>query len=136
MTLDPIVNVFDLRMHRSLPPIPFHAGAAFVRMHPKMSTTGIVISQTGQFHVVDIANHNAVTLHHANTAQYLSCTDLAASGEALVFVDVENTAQLWGSPEKIRFTDIATPVEWPDVPVPPPVVEWTDDTSVASYSTT
>ncbi|KAI5807921.1 PAB-dependent poly(A)-specific ribonuclease subunit PAN2 [Peziza echinospora] len=132
MTLDPIVNVFDLRMHRSLPPIPFHAGAAFVRMHPKMSTTGIIVSQTGQFHVVDIANHNAVTLNHANTAQYLTCTDLAPSGEALVFVDAENTAQLWGSPDRIRFTDVATPVEWPDVPAPPPQIEWSDDTPLNS----
>ena len=130
MTLDPIVNVFDLRMHRSLPPIPFHPGAAFVRMHPKMSTTGLIVSQTGQFHVVDIANHNAVILHHANTTQYLTCADLAPSGEALVFVDADNLAQLWGSPEKIRFTDIASPVEWPDVRVSPPVVEWTDDTYV------
>ncbi|KAF8457687.1 putative PAB-dependent poly(A)-specific ribonuclease subunit [Terfezia claveryi] len=132
MTLDPIVNVFDLRMHRSLPPIPFHPGAAFVRMHPKMSTTGLIVSQTGQFHVVDIANHNAVILHHANTAQYVTCADLAPSGEALVFVDADNLAQLWGSPEKIRFTDIANPVEWPDVPASPPVVEWADDTPLNS----
>lgn len=125
-----MVNVFDLRNFRSLPPIPFHAGAAFVRMHPKMSTTGIIVSQSGQFHVVDIANHNAVSLRHANTAQYITCTDLAPSGESLAFVDAEYTVQLWGSPDKVRFTDVATPVEWPDVPVPPPTVEWADDTFV------
>lgn len=115
-------------MHRSLPPIPFHPGAAFVQMHPKMSTTGLIVSQTGQFHVVDIANHNAITLHHANTAQYLTCTSLAQSGEAMVFVDADNLAQVWGSPEKIRFTDVGAAVEWPDVPAPPPAIDWTNDT--------
>ena len=63
--LDPLANVYDLRMLRPLPPIPFHAGAAFVRMHPKMSTTSIVASQNGQLQVVDLMNPNTVNLRQA-----------------------------------------------------------------------
>ena len=33
--LDPLVNVFDLKTMTSLPPIPFPAGAAYVRMQPE-----------------------------------------------------------------------------------------------------
>lgn len=115
--LDPLVQVFDLRTYRPLPPIPFHAGAAFVRMHPKLANTAIVFSQSGQFHIVDITNPANVTLHHANIAHYLTSIDLAPSGEALAFADGEAQVQVWGHPEKIRFSEFSAPVEWPDIPV-------------------
>lgn len=122
--LDPLVNVYDLRTYRPLPPIPFHAGAQFVRMHPKMSNTAMIFGQNGQFHMVDISNPPTVNLHHANITSYLTCVDLAPSGDAVAFADGDGMLQLWGSPEKIRFTDLSNPVEWPDVwpsmPPPPP----------------
>jgi PAB-dependent poly(A)-specific ribonuclease subunit 2 len=125
--LDPLVQVFDLRTFRPLPPIPFHAGAKFVRMHPKMANTAIVISGSGQFHVVDIANPAAVTLFHAQTSYLgLNAIDLAPSGDALAFADAEAVVQIWGSPEKIRFSEFAAPVEWPDIAVPPTPMDVND----------
>ena len=125
--LDPLVNVYDLRTYRPLPPIPFPAGAAFCRMHPKMSTTGIVASQTGQFHVTDIANPHVVNLRQASVTSYLSALELAPSGESLAICDADCMLQLWGSPEKMRFTEFHNPVEWPTAPRPNPVIDIATD---------
>src|SRR6266566_5295953 len=48
--LDPFVNVFDLKNLTSMSPIGFPPLAAFVRMHPRMVSTSIVVSQHGQIH--------------------------------------------------------------------------------------
>lgn len=126
--LDPLANVFDLRSLVPLPPIPFHAGAAYVRMHPRMSTTGIVASQTGQMQVVDLMNPNTVNLRQAIVSNYLTNLELATSGEALALADADCSIHLWGSPSKLHFTDIASPTEFPDVPAAaPPPLEWTVD---------
>lgn len=126
--LDPLANVFDLRSMVPLPPIPFHAGAAYVRMHPRMSTTGIVASQTGQMQVVDLMNPNTVNLRQAIVSNYITNLELAPSGEALALADADCSIHLWGSPNKIHFTEIVAPTEFADVPttIPPPV-EWTVD---------
>jgi PAB-dependent poly(A)-specific ribonuclease subunit 2 len=42
--VDPLANVYDLKSLAPLPPIPFHAGAAYVRMHPRLHTTSFVAS--------------------------------------------------------------------------------------------
>ena len=128
--LDPLANVFDLRTLVPLPPIPFHAGAAYVRMHPRMSTTGIVASQTGQMQVVDLMNPNTVNLRQAVVSSYLTHLELAPSGEALALADADCSIHLWGSPSKIHFTEIAAPTEFADVPASAPPVDWTVDSWV------
>src|ERR1700761_1776929 len=82
---DPLANVFDLKALSPLPPIPFQPGAAFVRMHPKMSTTSIVASQTGQLQVVDLMNPHTVNLKQAHIYDnnFLTGIELAPTGEAL-----------------------------------------------------
>ncbi|KAI0129433.1 exonuclease [Xylariales sp. AK1849] len=108
---DPYVNVFDLKNMVSMSPVPFPAGAAYVRMHPRMSTTSIVVSQLGQMHVVDLMNPNTTHVRQANTTVYLSMVDIAPSGEAIALADGECNIHLWGSPTKIHFAEIATPLE-------------------------
>ncbi|KAH0559633.1 hypothetical protein GP486_003846 [Trichoglossum hirsutum] len=130
--LDPLANVYDLRMLRPLPPIPFHAGAAFVRMHPKMSTTSIVASQNGQLQVVDLMNPNTVNLRQANVSSYLTTLELASSGDALALADADCSIHLWGSPEKLRFSEFSNPTELPDVPASLPPIEWTAETPLSS----
>lgn len=130
--LDPLVNIYDLRTFRSLPPVPFPAGAAFCRMHPKMSTTGIVASQTGQFQIIDIANPNVVNLRQANISNYLSSLELAPTGDALALADADSILQLWGKPDKIKFTEISNPVEWASVPSQTPAVEFNEHTPLSS----
>ncbi|KAH9885476.1 PAB-dependent poly(A)-specific ribonuclease subunit PAN2 [Xylariomycetidae sp. FL2044] len=111
---DPFVNVFDLKNMTSMSPIPFPAGAAFVRMHPRMSTTSIVMSQIGQMHVVDLMNPNTSNVRQANSLSYLNIIEIASSGEAIALADSEFTIHLWGSPNKIHFAEFPTPVETAD----------------------
>lgn len=125
--LDPFLNVFDIKNMSSMPPIPFPAGAAFVRMHPRMLTTSIVISQTGQIHVVDLMNPNTSNVRQANVLSYLSMFEIAPSGEAVALVDAECNIHLWGSPAKIRFVDLPSQLEFATAVEPMPIIEWSDD---------
>ncbi|KAF2092507.1 hypothetical protein NA57DRAFT_82223 [Rhizodiscina lignyota] len=127
--LDPLANVFDLKTLMPLPPIPFQPGAAFVRMHPRMSTTSIVASQSGQLQVVDIMNPNTVNLRQVNTYDCLLLSlEMAPSGEALALTDTRCNIHLWGSPTKIQFTEYSNPTEFPDQVLPPQSIDWSLDT--------
>ncbi|KAM0669532.1 hypothetical protein ACQRIU_003094 [Beauveria bassiana] len=110
--LDPFLNVFDIKNMSSMPPIPFPAGAAYVRMHPRMLTTSIVVSQSGQMHVVDLMNPNTSNVRQANVMTYLNMFEIAPSGEGMVLTDAECLIHLWGSRTKLHFVDLATPIEF------------------------
>lgn len=125
--VDPLANVYNLKTLLPLPPIPFHAGAAYVRMHPKMHTTSFVASQTGQLQVVDLMNPNAINLRQANVSFMLGI-DLSPSGEALAINDAECSIHLWGSPAKVHFNEMSKEVEMPDVTPRAPPLDWSLDT--------
>ncbi|PUU76126.1 ubiquitin carboxyl-terminal hydrolase-domain-containing protein [Tuber borchii] len=119
--LDTLVKVYDLRTNRALAPVGFPSGAAFARMHPKLSAAAIVASQAGQIQVVDIENPAAIKLYHANVTSYITAMELAPSGDALALMDADGYLQLWGCPDKLRFTELMNPVEWPEPPILPNV---------------
>ncbi|KAL3422025.1 PAB-dependent poly(A)-specific ribonuclease subunit PAN2 [Phlyctema vagabunda] len=130
--LDPLVNVFDLKNLTSLPPIPFPAGAAYVRMHPRMLTTSIVLSQTGQMHIVDLMNVNTSNVKQANVLSYLNMLEIAPSGEAIALGDAECNIHLWGSPSRIRFAELSVPVEFADPVEEHAPLDWSVDTPLSS----
>ncbi|KAJ3552179.1 hypothetical protein NPX13_g11174 [Xylaria arbuscula] len=130
---DPFVNVFDLKNMVSMSPIPFPAGAAYVRMHPRMSTTSIVVSQMGQMHVVDLMNPNTSNVRQANSMTFFSMFEIAPSGEAVALANVDCSIHLWGSPSKIHFTEFGQPVEMADTPAPVPRIDFDSyDTPLSS----
>lgn len=124
--VDPLANVYDLKTLTPLPPLPFHAGAAYVRMHPKMQTTSYVASQTGQLQVVDLMNPNTVNLRQANVSFMLGI-EVSPSGEALAINDAECSIHLWGSPSKIHFNEMSKETEFADVVPRPPMLDWAAD---------
>ncbi|SCN82901.1 related to PAN2-component of Pab1p-stimulated poly(A) ribonuclease [Fusarium fujikuroi] len=126
--LDPFLNVFDIKKMSSMPPIPFPAGAAYVRMHPRMLTTSIVVSQSGQMHVVDLMNPNTSDVRLANVTSYLSMFEIAPSGEAIALTDADCSIHLWGSPTKLHFVDLPTPIEFASPEEPLPNIDWGPDT--------
>lgn len=111
---DAFVNVFNLKTLAPLPPIPFPPGAAFVRMHPRMVTTSIVISLIGMMHVVDLVNVNTsnVRMKQANV-KFLSKIEIAPSGQAIALADAECNVQLWGPPA-MHFAEVSNPIEYHD----------------------
>lgn len=129
--LEPLVNVFDLRNMIQLPPIPFPSGAAYVRMHPRMSTTCIIVSQLGQMHVADFMNVHTSNVRQANVTSFIGAMEIAPSGEAIALADAECNIHLWGSPSKIRFAELSNPVEFAEPePEYPPHLDWTPETYV------
>lgn len=58
---DPLVKVYDLRTMRSLPPIPFSSGPAFMHVLPKHPSTVAVISTQGLINIVDVSNPRAIS---------------------------------------------------------------------------
>ncbi|CAG8983942.1 hypothetical protein HYALB_00006910 [Hymenoscyphus albidus] len=130
--LDPLVNVFDLKNMNSMSPIPFPAGAAYVRMHPRMSTTSIVVSQIGQIHIVDLMNVNTSNVRQANVLSYLTMMEIAPSGEAILLADQECNLHLWGSPSRVRFAELSNPVEFADAEETPQPLDWKVDTPLNS----
>lgn len=127
---DPFVNVYNLKALTALPPIGFPAGAAYVRMHPKMSTTAIASSQNGQMHVVDLMNVNTSNMRQANLGMSgtLDQLEIAPSGQAIALVDTECYLRLWGSRSAISFAEVSNPVEWPTPVEDEPPMNWSVDT--------
>ncbi|KAF5670593.1 pab-dependent poly(A)-specific ribonuclease subunit PAN2 [Fusarium heterosporum] len=130
--LDPFLNVFDIKNMSSMPPIPFPAGAAYVRMHPRMLTTSMVVSQSGQIHVVDLMNPNTSNVRQANVLSYMSMFEIAPSGEAIAMTDADCVIHLWGSPTKLHFVDLATPIEFATPEEPLPNIDWANDAPLNS----
>ncbi|KAI1978164.1 poly(A)-specific ribonuclease [Ophidiomyces ophidiicola] len=128
--VDPLANVYDLKTLMPLPPIPFHAGAAFVRMHPRLQTTSFIASQTGQLQVVDLMNPNTINLRQANVAFMLGL-EISLSGEALAINDAECSIHLWGSPAKIHFNEISQETEFADVSTRSSILDWSNDTPLS-----
>ncbi|KAM0277743.1 hypothetical protein ACHAQH_005604 [Verticillium albo-atrum] len=126
---DSFLNVFDIKRMTPMAPIPFPAGGAFVRMHPRMSTTSIVVSQTGQLHVVDLMNPHTSNVRQINVVNSLvTMFEIAHSGEAVALADSASQIHLWGSPSKIRFVDFPQPTEFAGPEAPSPAIDWTAET--------
>jgi PAB-dependent poly(A)-specific ribonuclease subunit 2 len=120
---DPLVNVFDTRTMKPLPPLAFPAGAAFVRLHPKLSNLCIVGSHGGQIQFLDIGNPANVTLIQANTASFLTGIEVSSSGNYMAFRDDDGFVQLWtntaASGSDTGFTEFSGVLEFPTAQVPP-----------------
>lgn len=117
LLLDPLVNIFDLRAGKPLPPVPFPAGAGFVRLHPKLSTCAFIASQTGQIQLIDFANpaSTQVRLHQAALASSgtLSGLEVSSSGDFLALTDGAYV-QLWSnSADDPTFNEFAAPLDFP-----------------------
>ncbi|KAI1000322.1 PAN2-PAN3 deadenylation complex catalytic subunit [Podosphaera aphanis] len=127
LMLDPLVNCFDVKNMVALPPIPFPSGAAYVRMHPRMSTTCIIVSQHGQIHLVDLMNVNTSNIKQVNTLSYLTMFEIAPSGEAIALADTDCNIHLLGSPTRIRFAELSNPSEFPVLDETKAQLKWTVD---------
>ena len=126
--VDPLANVYDLKNLKPLSPIPFHAGAARVRLHPRLQTTSFVASQSGQIQVIDLMDSTMISLRQANV-QYALGMEVSSSGDALAIVGAEGDLHLWGSPNKIKFNNLSKDTEFANAANSSsiPKVNWSDD---------
>ncbi|MCJ1313152.1 poly(A)-specific ribonuclease [Agyrium rufum] len=122
-----LANVYDLKAMVQLAPIAFQAGAAHVQMHPRLQSTCLIASQSGQLQVVDLMNTASMQLRHADISGYLSSLVLSPSGEALALCDADGLVHLWGSPSKLHFADFSNPTEFADPEASVTVIEVNSD---------
>ncbi|QSL66214.1 hypothetical protein MERGE_000589 [Pneumocystis wakefieldiae] len=126
--IDPLVKVFDIRTLRPLVPVAFPAGPTYIKMHPKMSTTAFIVSQTGLFHVVDTVNTVNIQLRHASSNTYFTSICVSQSGDALILCDAEGILQLWSQKPAPKFSEFSIPLEWPNIPTNIPDIQIHEDT--------
>ena len=60
---DPMVNIYDVRTFRPLPPVSFAPGPAFVLTHPKNPSSLVVASAQGMFQTTDINKPGEAGFH-------------------------------------------------------------------------
>lgn len=135
LVIDPMVKVYDMRTMRSLAPLPFPNGPSFLKMHPKLSTTVCIASQTGQFQMCDVGNLSSgiqfYQVRHETVVYVVGCSPYqemkAANLRAIhSFIDAQiNTASYINgfdisySGEMIAFGDASNVVHvWGDKPEP------------------
>ena len=58
---DPLVKIYDLRTMRSLSPIAFSSGPAFIHVLPKRASTIVIVSNQGLVNIVDVVNPAAAS---------------------------------------------------------------------------
>ncbi|KPI34320.1 PAB-dependent poly(A)-specific ribonuclease subunit pan2 [Cyphellophora attinorum] len=125
--VDYLAKVYDLARNIQLSPIPFSVGAAHVRLHPKLQTTSIVLSQTGQIQVLDLMDPLNVALRQANV-QFIQSIEVSTSGDALLINDSSGIVYLWGAQPGVRFNNMSKEIEFASPPdqTTIPQVDWQD----------
>lgn len=129
VALEQLVRVYDLKNNKPAPPISFPQGAAHIRMHPKLSSTCMVISQNGAIYSIDVQNPDVPTMRFANTYDaQLKGLELMPSGKGFAMVDSHCQIVLWGSAAKTQFVEYGKPVEFADATAPVRQLDWTPET--------
>ncbi|KAK5167002.1 poly(A)-specific ribonuclease [Saxophila tyrrhenica] len=123
--LERLVRVYDLKNQRSVAPVTFGQGAAFVRMHPKLSSTCIVISQSGAIQSIDVQNPDVPMMRFAQTFEaQVTGLELVPSGKGFAMTDNHCQITLWGSSTKMQFTEFSRPTEFEDTPASTKHLDW------------
>lgn len=132
--VDPLVNIYDLRMMRAVAPIPFPAGASFARFYSKLPNIVVIASTTGQIQFVDMYDQLQVHLYQADlstaptmnsvaapTTSFLYDLDVSENGEFLTFRDDASNLHLWGlsAGNSGNFTSFPSTLDLPDVTLQP-----------------
>ncbi|KAG0174836.1 poly(A)-specific ribonuclease [Apophysomyces sp. BC1015] len=138
LIMDPLVKVYDIRMAiRSLAPIPFPSGPMFLKMHPTLSTTCIVASQTGQFQMCDVSSlamgsfAPPAQFYQIQTSSYITAMDISSSAQTLAFGDGASCVYQYAEREDYGVNPYSMPLTTPD-PVTPTRVSMADDSPLSS----
>ncbi|SMR52395.1 unnamed protein product [Zymoseptoria tritici ST99CH_1E4] len=128
LALERLVRVFDLKAQKPAPPVPFQSGAAYVRLHPKLTSTCIVVSQSGLIHSIDIQNPDMPSMRYVNSFDVqFAGLELMPSGKGFALADSNSDLVLWGSPSKLQFTEYSRPTEFADASGTSKHLDWSND---------
>ncbi|RCH79702.1 poly(A)-specific ribonuclease, partial [Rhizopus stolonifer] len=138
LIMDPLVKVYDIRMAvRTLAPIPFPSGPMFLKMHPTLSTTCLVASQTGQFQMCDVSSlimgsyAAPAQFHQLQTSSYITAMDISSSAQTLVFADGASFVYQYADREDFDVNPYSLPLTTPDI-VQTPTTTMKEDSPLSS----
>ena len=129
LALEQLVRVYDVKLQKALPPISFPHGAACVRMHPKLSSTCMVISQTGTIYSIDVQNPEIPSVLYIPTYDaQLTGLELMPSGRGFALTDSHCHLILRGSSTSMQFVEYGKAIEFADAPSVSKHLDWSADT--------
>lgn len=109
--------VYDLRMMRAIMPIQMVFSPYLLRFVPAFSSRFCVVSQTGQFQLLDAsASLQTPFIQNVDLATGTSITsfDISNSGQALAFADDAGIIYLYGASDEVVFNNFSQPTEFAD----------------------
>ncbi|KAK4636083.1 PAN2-PAN3 deadenylation complex catalytic subunit PAN2 [Fulvia fulva] len=127
MGLERLVRVYDLKAQRPAPPVPFQQGAASVRLHPKLSSTCIVVSQSGLVHSIDIQNPDMPRMKYAQPDLQYTSLELMPSGKGLALADSNGQITIWATPSKVQFTEFGKAPDFADATAKTQKLSWSGE---------
>ena len=110
--LEAVVKAFDAKTFRPLPPVNSFGGVAFMRTHPKMTSTALLLSPMGQLQMIDTGNLTDIQVRQLNVMSYLTAFDIAPSGSVIAYCDSDNNIHLASVQPQSSFTDLAIATEF------------------------
>ena len=135
MMADSFVNVFDIRNFRLIFSHQFNVDPFMVRFFPMYNNRAMVLSQLGQFQIVDpsgLAIPESLVLHKIalpSPDTVITSCDLSSTSHAIVFGDSSGLLQLYGDSAEPTFNEFENPTEFPNPPATNMYVSY-DDYSV------
>ncbi|XP_060593443.1 PAN2-PAN3 deadenylation complex catalytic subunit PAN2-like [Ruditapes philippinarum] len=118
LTPDRYLKMYDLRMMRSMSPLQLIIDPTFLRFVPTYSSRLAVVSQVGQFQVIEATGTASLNMYQVQCHNSIIMSfDVAATCQALAFGDSGGYLHLFATDENIQFnpfhedTDLADPVE-------------------------
>lgn len=115
-------------------PVSFPHLPAFMRPHPRNSSTIVVVSAQGHIQVSDINNPTNLQFYNIETDSYLTAMAMSSTGEGMAFTDADGSLHVWSSvaaPEVPRFSRSDIPIDLPQPPEPPRQVNWATHTPLS-----
>ena len=114
---DRFLMVYDLRMMRAIMPIQMVCSPYLLRFVPAFSSRFCVVSQTGQFQLLDAsASLQTPFIQNVDLPPGTSITsfDISNSGQALAFADDTGFIYLYGASDEVVFNNFSQPTEFAD----------------------
>ncbi|CAO3691385.1 unnamed protein product [Rhizopus stolonifer] len=137
LIMDPLVKIYDIRMAvRTLAPIPFPSGPMFLKMHPTLTTTCLVASQTGQFQMCDVSSLTMgsygmpAQFHQVQTSSYITAIDISSSAQTIAIGDGNSITFQYADREDFDVNPYSLPLIPPDSQ--PHTTPMTKDASLSS----
>lgn len=117
LSVERFLKVYDLRVMKSMSPISMVFPPLLLRFVPAYSSRLCVVSQTGQFQMVDTNNSDqyASYIHQVETAGADILTfDTSTSCQAFAFGDAAGYMHLYGASNEVQFNQFSRATEFAD----------------------